>query len=60
MWVSVKAVYSELIHDRDDWEIAKTFFNFLPRRIFDTVGVNCPSKNLANLLPSLVMERGRR
>ena len=40
MWVSIKAVYSGLINDRDDWEIAETFFNSVTRRIFDTVGVD--------------------
>ena len=40
MWVSIKAVYSGLINDRDDWEIAETFYNSVTRRIFDTVGVD--------------------
>ena len=40
VWASIKAVYSGLIHDRDDWEIAETFFNSVTRRIFDTVGVD--------------------
>ena len=40
MWVSIKAVYSGLINDRGDWEIAETFFNSVTRRIFDTVGVD--------------------
>lgn len=40
MWVSIKAVYSGSIHDRDDWEIAETFFNSVTRRLFDTVGVD--------------------
>ncbi len=40
MWVSIKAVYSGLIGNRDDWEIAETFFNSITRRIFDTVGVD--------------------
>jgi isocitrate dehydrogenase kinase/phosphatase len=39
-WVSIKAVYSGLIHDRDDLEIVETFFNSITRRIFDTVGVD--------------------
>ena len=40
VWVSTKAVYSGLIYDREDWEIAETFFNSVTRRIFTTVGVN--------------------
>jgi isocitrate dehydrogenase kinase/phosphatase len=40
MWVSIKAVYSGLITDRDDWEIAETFFNSVTRQIFTTVGVD--------------------
>ncbi len=40
VWASLKAVYSGLIADRDDWDIAETFFNSLTRRIFTTVGVD--------------------
>ncbi len=40
VWVAIKAVYSGLIVDRDDWEIAETFFNSVTRRIFTTVGVD--------------------
>ncbi len=40
VWVSMKAVYSGLIAERDDWEIAETFFNSITRRIFATVGVD--------------------
>jgi isocitrate dehydrogenase kinase/phosphatase len=40
VWVSIKAVFSGLIHDHDDWEIVETFFNSVTRRIFDTVGVD--------------------
>jgi isocitrate dehydrogenase kinase/phosphatase len=40
VWVGMKAVYSALIADRDDWEIAETFYNSVTRRIFATVGVD--------------------
>lgn len=40
VWASIKAVYSSLIAESDDWEIAETFFNSITRRIFTTVGVN--------------------
>ena len=40
VWVSIKAVYSGLIDNRDDWEIAETFFNSITRQIFSTVGVD--------------------
>jgi isocitrate dehydrogenase kinase/phosphatase len=40
VWASMKAVYSGLIADRDDWELAETFFNSVTRRIFATVGVD--------------------
>ena len=36
----MKAVYSGLIDDHDNWELAETFFNSITRRIFDTVGVD--------------------
>src|SRR5262245_22149648 len=39
-WAGMKAVYSGLIADRDDWELAETFFNSVTRRIFTTVGVD--------------------
>ncbi|MCK6501853.1 bifunctional isocitrate dehydrogenase kinase/phosphatase [Myxococcota bacterium] len=40
VWVSMKAVYSGLIDERHDWDVAETFFNSITRRIFDTVGVD--------------------
>jgi isocitrate dehydrogenase kinase/phosphatase len=39
LWVAIKAVYSGLIADRQDWELAETFHNSVTRRLFDTVGV---------------------
>lgn len=40
VWVSMKAVYSGLIDEHADWELAETFFNSITRRIFTTVGVD--------------------
>jgi isocitrate dehydrogenase kinase/phosphatase len=40
VWAGIKAVYSGLIAERDDWELAETFFNSVTRRIFHTVGVD--------------------
>lgn len=40
VWASMKAVYSGLIADRDDWELAETYFNSVTRKIFTTVGVD--------------------
>lgn len=40
IWASMKAVYSNLIEERPDCEIAETFFNSVTRRIFTTVGVD--------------------
>lgn len=40
VWIGAKSAYSALIHQRDDWEIAETFFNSVTRRIFTTVGVD--------------------
>jgi isocitrate dehydrogenase kinase/phosphatase len=39
-WEEVKWLYSALIVDRCDCELAETFFNSITRRIFTTVGVN--------------------
>ncbi len=40
VWVGIKAVYSGFIADREDWEIAETFYNSVTRRMFATVGVD--------------------
>jgi isocitrate dehydrogenase kinase/phosphatase len=40
IWTGAKAVYSGLITDRDDFELAETFFNSVTRKIFATVGVD--------------------
>jgi isocitrate dehydrogenase kinase/phosphatase len=40
LWIAIKAVYSSLITDRQDWELAETFHNSITRQIFDTVGVD--------------------
>lgn len=40
IWAIMKARYSELISDREDWDLAETFFNSITRRIFATVGLD--------------------
>jgi isocitrate dehydrogenase kinase/phosphatase len=40
LWMAIKAVYSGLIADLQDWELAETLHNSVTRRVFDTVGVN--------------------
>lgn len=40
IWTAAKAAYAIRIADRDDGELAETFFNSVTRRIFSTVGVN--------------------
>ncbi|MGH8928894.1 MAG: isocitrate dehydrogenase kinase/phosphatase AceK regulatory subunit, partial [Acidimicrobiia bacterium] len=40
VWAAMKAVYSGLIQDRDDWELAETFYNSVTRKMFATVGVD--------------------
>jgi isocitrate dehydrogenase kinase/phosphatase len=40
VWVSAKAVYSSLIAQRQDWDLAETFFNSVTRRLFSTVGAD--------------------
>ncbi len=40
LWAGVKAVYSGSIQDRDDWELAETFYNSVTRRVFSTVGLD--------------------
>jgi len=41
-WAGMKAVYSGLLEldERNDWELAETFFNSITRQIFATVGVD--------------------
>ncbi|MDH3397074.1 MAG: bifunctional isocitrate dehydrogenase kinase/phosphatase [Acidimicrobiia bacterium] len=40
VWSAMKTRYSELIADREDWDVAETFFNSITRRIFSTVGLD--------------------
>ena len=40
LWSTIKAVYSALIVDRQDWELAETFHNSITRKVFVTVGVD--------------------
>lgn len=40
VWIAAKAVFSGLVDERDDWELAETFFNSTTRRVFSTVGVD--------------------
>lgn len=40
LWSAIKAVYSSLIVESAEWEIAESFFNSLTRRVFATRGVD--------------------
>jgi isocitrate dehydrogenase kinase/phosphatase len=40
VWTAIKAVYSSLIAQGSEWEIAESFFNSLTRRVFATAGVD--------------------
>ncbi len=40
LWASMKAVYSHLLEDAPDGELAETFFNSVTRQVFCTVGVD--------------------
>lgn len=40
VWAGIKAVFSRLISDRQDWELAETFHNSVTRKVFTTVGVD--------------------
>jgi isocitrate dehydrogenase kinase/phosphatase len=40
VWIGAKAVYSGLIDERDDWELAETYFNSATRKVFTTEGVD--------------------
>jgi isocitrate dehydrogenase kinase/phosphatase len=40
LWMAIKAVYSALISQSSEWEIAESFFNSLTRRVFATAGVD--------------------
>lgn len=60
VWVSAKAVYSSVIAQRQDWDLAETFFNSITRRIFSTVGVDPLIEYVASDFdqpPSEVLER---
>jgi isocitrate dehydrogenase kinase/phosphatase len=40
IWTDIKALFSGLLTESNDWELAETFFNSITRRIFTTVGVD--------------------
>jgi isocitrate dehydrogenase kinase/phosphatase len=40
LWRQTKRVYRGLVAERDDTELAETFFNSITRRVFTTVGVD--------------------
>lgn len=40
IWAAMKALYSHHIAERDDWELAETYYNSVTRRVFSTVGVD--------------------
>jgi isocitrate dehydrogenase kinase/phosphatase len=40
VWAAMKAAYSAYTMDRQDFELAETYFNSITRRTFDTVGVD--------------------
>ena len=40
IWTVMRSAYSDLIADRNDIELAESFFNSVTRRIFATVGVD--------------------
>jgi isocitrate dehydrogenase kinase/phosphatase len=40
LWVQLKRIYSSLISNQEDMELAETFFNSITRRVFTTIGVN--------------------
>jgi isocitrate dehydrogenase kinase/phosphatase len=40
LWAAMKATYSAYAMDRQDFELAETFFNSITRRTFATVGVD--------------------
>jgi isocitrate dehydrogenase kinase/phosphatase len=40
VWSAIKASYSGRIAERNDWELAETFFNSITRRLFATIGVD--------------------
>ena len=66
IWASMKAVYSTLITDLEDRELAETFYNSITRRIFTTIGVDpqtefvdtdfesLPSKEESNLVHNYI------
>ncbi len=40
IWASMKAAYSGFAMERQDFELAETFFNSITRRVFATIGVD--------------------
>ncbi len=57
VWRGMKRHYTELIAQRDDIELAETFFNSITRRIFTTVGVD-PDIEFVASGPRLPLQAG--
>jgi len=59
VWTAMKGAFEELLRDRVDIELAKTFFNSASRRIFQTVGVDPRVEFVSSEVPVLSLDDAR-
>jgi len=53
LWTAMKALFARLAANRQDLELAETFFNSASRRIFHTVGVDSRAEFVSSEPPAL-------
>ena len=56
LWTAMKALFARLAADRQDLELAETFFNSASRRIFHTGGVDSRAEFVSSEPPSLPLD----
>ncbi|MGZ6987947.1 MAG: isocitrate dehydrogenase kinase/phosphatase AceK regulatory subunit, partial [Thermoanaerobaculia bacterium] len=56
LWTVMKSLFARLVADRQDLELAETFFNSASRRIFHTVGVDSRAEFVSSEAPSLPLD----
>jgi isocitrate dehydrogenase kinase/phosphatase len=56
LWTAMKALFARLAANRQDLELAETFFNSASRRIFHTVGVDSRAEFVSSEPPALPLD----
>jgi isocitrate dehydrogenase kinase/phosphatase len=56
LWTAMKSLFARLAANRQDLELAETFFNSASRRIFQTVGVDSRAEFVSSEPPALPLD----